>query len=129
MTMTACLDCGAPADGPRCPEHTHHRPKPPPAERGYDAAWTKLSKRARKLQPWCTDCGSCDDLQADHLPSAWERKAAGKPVRIQDVEVCCGPCNRARGAARGNTTRGDTPAPPHDDPPFQADFRLHTGVR
>jgi 5-methylcytosine-specific restriction enzyme A len=62
-----------------------------------------LSRRARRLQPFCTDCGSTEDLQTDHTPEAWKRKAAGKPLRLADVEVVCGPCNRARGAARGTT--------------------------
>jgi 5-methylcytosine-specific restriction endonuclease McrA len=109
MTMRPCLDCGEPADGPRCPEHTVDT-KPAAAQRGYDHAWTKLSKRARRLQPFCLDCGSTEDLQCDHTPEAWARKAAGKPIRLQDVQVLCGPCNRDAGAARGpQATRGPTP--------------------
>lgn len=115
MTMTACLDCGEPTTGPRCPEHTTDH-KPTAHTRGYDAAWTRLSKRARRLQPFCTDCGSTEDLQTDHTPEAWARKAAGKPIRLQDVEVVCGPCNRARGAARGPSTRGDGPTRHQPDP-------------
>lgn len=110
MTLTACLDCGEPCVGPRCPEHTVDT-KPTAHARGYDAAWTRLSKRARRLQPFCTDCGSTEDLQCDHTPQAWARKAAGKPIRLRDVQVLCGPCNRAAGAARGRSaTRGHAPA-------------------
>jgi 5-methylcytosine-specific restriction protein A len=105
-----CLDCGQPSTGPRCPEHTSDT-KPTAAARGYNNAWTRLSKRARRLQPFCTDCGSVDDLQTDHTPQAWARKAAGKTIRLIDVEVVCRDCNIARGAARGNAvTRGDTPS-------------------
>ncbi|UUO03631.1 hypothetical protein M4D79_12115 [Mycolicibacterium novocastrense] len=107
MTLRPCLDCGQPATGPRCPEHTIDT-KPTAHQRGYDIAWQRLSKRARRLQPFCTDCGSTEDLQCDHLPSAWARKAAGKSIRLQDVEVVCRACNLARGAARGNAvTRGN----------------------
>ena len=61
MTLRPCLDCGEPTALTRRPEH-----------RGYDAEWDRLSRRARRLQPWCSDCGSTEDLQADHLPSAWD---------------------------------------------------------
>lgn len=116
MTLTACLDCGEPSDGPRCPEHTTDT-KAPAAARGYDAAWTRLSKRARRLQPFCSDCGSTEDLQCDHTPEAWARKAAGKAIRLQDVQVLCGPCNRAAGAARGpSATRGMAPSAVATDP-------------
>lgn len=116
MTLTACIECGEPSDGPRCPEHTVDT-KPPAAERGYDHAWNKLSARARRLQPFCTDCGATEDLQGDHTPEAWARKAAGKPIRLQDIVVRCGPCNRAAGAARGpSATRGPTPTAGATDP-------------
>lgn len=109
MTMRPCLTCGEPSDGRRCPEHTVD-PKAPATARGYDHAWTKLSKRARRLQPFCLDCGSTEDLQADHTPEAWAAKAAGKPITLAMIRVRCGPCNRAAGAARGaQVTRGDTP--------------------
>lgn len=114
MTLRPCLVCGEPSTGPRCAEHTTTiDTKPVAAQRGYDWTWTKLSKRARRLQPFCTDCGAIEDLQCDHTPEAWARKAAGLPIRLCDVEVVCGPCNRRRGAARGDAvTRGDAPAEP-----------------
>ncbi len=116
MTLRPCILCGEPVEGPRCAEHTVHT-KASARARGYDAAWDRLSKRARRLQPWCTDCGATDDLQCDHLPSAWERAEAGKAVRLVDVEVVCGPCNRRRGASRGNAvTRGDAPGGGLPDP-------------
>ena len=51
--------------------------------------------------PSVADCGATEDLQCDHLPIAWERYDKGLPVRLQDVDVVCGECNRKRGAARG----------------------------
>lgn len=71
--------------------------------RGYDSRWTRLSRRARELQPFCSDCGSTDDLTADHSTTAWERRAAGKTIRLRDVDVVCRRCNGERGAARGVT--------------------------
>lgn len=109
--MKPCIVCGEPSPSSRCDEHrlpvNHHRPnKPSPAARGYDSAWAKLSKRARRLQPFCSDCGSTDDLQADHTPEAWARHEAGLSIRLEDVQVLCGPCNRAAGAARGASAAG-----------------------
>lgn len=100
--MKPCLICGTPSDDTRCAEHPA-RPvrKLNARQSGYDTAWDKLSRRARAAQPWCTDCGATSDLQCDHTPQAWARKAAGKPIRLQDVDVVCGPCNRDRGKARG----------------------------
>jgi hypothetical protein len=42
----------------------------------------------------------------DHLPSAWERRAQRKPLRLKDIEVVCGECNRARGSSRPESTGG-----------------------
>lgn len=143
MTLRPCIECGEPAEGPRCAEHV--RPsssKASAAQRGYDAAWQRLSARARRLQPWCSDCGATVDLQCDHRPEAWARKAAGKPIRLADVDVVCGPCNRRRGAARSQQTpggsqqtrphartRGLTPPRPGTDPRPQAKSALHTPFR
>lgn len=126
MTLRPCLDCGTPTNGPRCTEHTDDT-KPTATARGYDWTWQKLSKRARKLQPFCLDCGSTADLQTDHSPEAWQRKAAGKPIRLQDIQVLCGPCNRAAGAARGHTaTRGDAPSAPGQDPRGRQSLRVRS---
>ena len=121
MTLRPCLDCGTPADGPRCDEHTVDT-KASATDRGYDWAWAKLSRRARKLQPWCLDCGATEDLQADHSPEAWQRKESGKAIRLVDIDVVCGPCNRRRGAARG----GGMPRPRQDPHPLS---RQSLGMR
>ena len=129
MTLTCCLDCGQPSDGPRCAEHTTD-PKASAADRGYDAAWQRLSRRARKLQPFCTVCGTTDDLQTDHTPEAWARKAAGKAVRLCDVDVLCGHHNRQAGAARGSgarTAHGRGPHAPEATPPVKAKFESEIG--
>lgn len=103
MTLRPCVVCGEPTGSTRCSAHTVSRRKTNASARGYDTAWRKLSERARRLQPFCTDCGSTEDLQTDHSPQAWQRKAEGHAIRLADVEVVCGPCNRTRGAARGRT--------------------------
>lgn len=105
--LKPCLTCGLPSDQSRCPDH---RPKETRDRRarGYTDAWQRLSRRARTMQPFCSDCGATDDLQADHSPEAWRRHEAGKPIRLQDIDVVCGPCNRRRGAARPAATSTNT---------------------
>lgn len=110
MTLRPCLDCGEPCDGPRCTEHTVAPSKASRHARGYDNAWSRLSKRARRLQPFCSDCGAVADLTVDHSPQAWERQQAGMEVRLEDVEVVCRSCNGRRGQARpSSTTRAGRP--------------------
>lgn len=93
MTMTACLDCGQPSSATRCPDCAAGRPT-------YDSAWNRLSIRARKAQPFCSDCSTTHDLTTDHTPAAWQRKAAGKPIRLRDVQVLCRRHNSQKGPAR-----------------------------
>lgn len=123
MTMRSCVECGELSERAHCDEHRPTQHKPSAVARGYDAAWDRLSRKARKLQPFCSDCGATDDLQADHTPQAWARKAAGKAIRLRDIDVVCGPCNRRRGAARGHTaTRGHAPTSSLADPVGKAEF-------
>ena len=121
MTLRPCLRCGEPSSKSHCPEHRPKCTKSTAHARGYDDRWTQLSRRARRAQPFCSDCGATDDLQADHTPEAWARKAAGLPIRLQDIDVVCSPCNRSRGASRG-----ETPSGRHQDPNGKAQSPLHT---
>lgn len=103
---TSCIRCGKVVQGPcdcQAPKivNDHINQKKSRKQRGYNYAWEKLSLKARRLQPFCSDCNTTDDLQADHTPEAWERHEQGLPIRLQDIDVTCGPCNRRRGAARG----------------------------
>lgn len=88
-----CSDCKPPRDYFTRTKTTH--------ERGYNERWNRLSRKARELQPFCSDCGTMDDLTADHTEQAWERFDAGKTIRLQDIDVVCRSCNSARGEARG----------------------------
>ena len=99
-TAARCPDC----EGPRRQESQQSSDflhKGSPESRGYDYRWRQLSKRARAMSPQCEDCGSPYDLTADHSVTAWERKAQGKSIRLQDISVVCRRCNAERGAARG----------------------------
>ena len=104
-----CLTCGELADpgSAYCPEHrpVKRDERPTASARGYDAAWQRLSEKARKAQPFCSVCNTTEDLTVDHTPAAWRRKAAGKPIRLQDVDVLCRVHNSSAGAARGARSR------------------------
>lgn len=100
--LSPCTDCGELTDlGAYCSEHQPPAPEKAPAiERGYDYKWRVLSRRARALQPFCSQCGTTEDLTTDHSPEAWQRKARGLPIRLQDVDVLCRSHNSIKGAAR-----------------------------
>lgn len=117
-----CADCGTLThNGTRCEactrnkDHRRAKERTPTAKtsahsRGYTSRWQRLSKQARQLQPFCSDCGATTDLQADHTPEAWQRHNQGLEVRLKDIDVVCGDCNRRRGAARGeHVTRPSKP--------------------
>jgi len=127
--MKPCLACGEPTEDTRCPDHDrgpwHHR-EGSAAARGYDNAWNKLSRRARKAQPFCSTCGSKDDLTTDHLPEAWKRKAEGKRIRLCDVRVLCLPCNVAAGSSRPGRDQGQATGRRADATAGQPQFPLHT---
>lgn len=113
MTLKPCQKCGEPTDSTRCDEHTT-RPEPiveraSARARGYTTSWDKLSRRARRLQPFCSDCGATDNLSTDHSPEAWRRHEQGLPIRLADTDVVCIPCNNRRGPARGDGVRRDLP--------------------
>lgn len=134
-----CLTCGEPTKpGPRCEECSRrsenlrikkHAQQKPTAARGYGSRWQRLSRRARELQPFCSDCGALDDLQADHTPEAWRRHEKGLPLRLKDIDVVCGPCNRRRGAARGEgaTRRLEASSRRNDTGPHSGEVRPSAG--
>lgn len=95
-SRAVCSECRPRDDGSKDKYIRGNRHK-----RGYDNRWAKLSKRARELQPFCSDCGRTDHLTGDHTVEAWKRWEAGKSIRLKDIDVVCRDCNSDRGAARG----------------------------
>lgn len=89
-----CLRCSEPVDGSYCvgckPVKEHAESS---SARGYDHRWRRLSARARRLQPFCSDCGSPHDLTCDHL--VWPARS------LADVDVVCRADNSRRGPSRG----------------------------
>lgn len=80
------------------------------AQRGYDNEWRKLSEQAIAAQPYCSVCGTTDDLTTDHVDPR-TRGMAG--LTLNDVQVLCRFHNsqRARLGKRSPTT---APQPPDD---------------
>jgi 5-methylcytosine-specific restriction endonuclease McrA len=68
------------------------------SQRGYDAVHRKLGMIAIARHPYCADCGSTDDLTADHVVPTSQ---GGKNV-MSNYEVRCRRCNSSR-AARNET--------------------------
>ena len=71
MSLRPCLACGEPVAGSYCEDCQPARPssseRDKPAVHRNPAAWKALSKRVRRLQPWCLDCGATEHLQGDHI--------------------------------------------------------------
>lgn len=118
--LRPCLGCGTLVRtekknaGARCAscekarKKTNRRdesPKPSSVRRGYDHAWRRLSKEARRLHPFCMDCGTHEDLTADHL--RWPART------LADVEVVCRACNSRRGPLRKNGKHSSIRVPLH----------------
>lgn len=99
--MKPCLVCGEPSQANRCPEHplrvTDRRPRDR-VTRANRAAWKNLSRRLRKMQPWCSVPGCAStDLTVDHIVPLSE---GGEPYDLDNLRVLCRSHNTQR-------TRGD----------------------
>lgn len=98
------MDCAA--------EQDRATPRPPRGRNsrrdGYTTSWELVSKKARRMQPYCSDCGREENLTADHLPSAWDRYHQGLPIQLIDVDVVCNACNTDRGSSRPGSERFET---------------------
>lgn len=82
MPKRRCLSCNRLTTGTRCPPCTAERRKV------YGPEWQRLSRDARAAQPWCSICGSTEDLTVDHVEP--RSLAAG-------VQTLCRRCNGRKG--------------------------------
>lgn len=85
MTMTSCLVCGEVSERARCPEHQIVKVKTNTDHVAFanNARWKKLSKKLRKLSPFCELCGTADDLTVDHLVRVTDR-----PEWTYEIDNC-----------------------------------------
>ena len=99
LTTRPCLERGCPElviGAPRCPDHAaaHERARGTADQRGYDSEWRRIVRQAIALQPYCSICGTTDDLTGDHLRPL----SRGGTNHPSNVRVLC----RAHNSARGN---------------------------
>jgi len=99
MTARPCTGCGdIIATGSRCrdcrPADT--RVRKDKGQAAYDPTWRKLSVKARRMSPFCQDCGAVEDLTADHvLPKSDYPELVHA---LDNLAVRCRSCNSRRGA-------------------------------
>ncbi|WP_162141426.1 HNH endonuclease [Smaragdicoccus niigatensis] len=98
--LKACIGCGEPSEHTRCPDCAHHadvHKKQRRAHTGFDTRqWREIAQRAIREQPYCTVCGTTEDLTADHIiPRAILGAAANDPTNVQ---VLCRRHNSSKGA-------------------------------
>lgn len=60
----------------------------------YGRRWRQVSAEAIRRQPWCSECGSRDDLTGDHLIPV----SVGGRDTLANARVLCRSCNARRGA-------------------------------
>ncbi|WP_268892839.1 HNH endonuclease [Tomitella fengzijianii] len=78
-----------------------------------------FSKRLRRLQPWCSKCGSVNDLTVDHIIPVVHRPDL--EFDVSNCDVLCRSCNGRKDAL----TRGDTPPDARPHPSAKAQKLLH----
>ena len=93
-----CVDCGVVVRATRCEvcARVKERNRIRREQRGYDAAWRKLSRLMRANQPWCSKCGSTRDLTLDHIISL----ANGGTNSPANAQVLCRKCNSSKGSSQ-----------------------------
>ncbi|MEU9975102.1 HNH endonuclease signature motif containing protein [Streptomyces sp. NPDC051014] len=58
----------------------------------YDYQWQKIRAEAIRLQPYCSFCGTANDLTGDHILPLKE----GGTNTLDNVRVLCRSCNTRR---------------------------------
>ena len=86
MILRPCLGCGCliPKRFSRCA--TCSTPV-------YNSAHQRRSRLARAMQPYCSECGTTEDLTGDHIVAL-----ANGGDMLGPLDVLCRSCNSRRGA-------------------------------
>ena len=92
-----CLYCGILSRGSTCKDCLNaiaaRDPKRAERNKRYNSEWHRLSRLARQMQPWCSRCGSRNDLTADHILSL----ANGGNNVLENIMILCRKCNSSKG--------------------------------
>ena len=90
MLMQPCVQCGEISDRNRCEQH---RPQHAPKDRTKHVAhqnrsrWANLSRRLRKMSPFCELCGTSSDLTVDHIIRVTDRPEW--TYEVDNLRVLC----------------------------------------
>ena len=76
----------------RAKSRRHRERKGTTSQRGYDAVHQALRKVAIARHPYCADCGTTEDLCADHIVPT----SKGGKNALSNYQVRCRSCNTAR---------------------------------
>jgi hypothetical protein len=88
--LRPCLEPGCPrlTRGTRCQLHTRSHDLVRQARRGdrYLGDWPAISKAQREAIPYCENCGSTEDLTADHYRGGTRTlcRSCNRPDAIRD---------------------------------------------
>ena len=105
LTRGRCPDCARRYDRAKMARRRARRGTT--AQRGYDSEYRELRKAAIAAHPYCADCGSTNDLTADHVVPLSQ---GGDPHGA--LVVRCRSCNSRRGAPLASKNRKATTPPP-----------------
>lgn len=97
--MRACLDCGRPCEGTRCPEHrrtnaARRKAEGLTGERG--STHESRKRRERVLERAAHRCFYCRSEGAD-IADHYYPLAKGGPDAEANLVAACKPCNQAKG--------------------------------
>lgn len=90
MLMQPCVECGDLSTKNRC--EAHQLPSAP-KDRGRHVAhanrarWANLSRRLRRMSPFCEMCGTKDDLTVDHIVRVTDRPEW--TYEVDNLRVLC----------------------------------------
>lgn len=90
LTRGRCPDCARSYDRAKMARRRARRGTT--SQRGYDSQYRELRKEAIAAHPYCADCGTTDDLTADHIVPLSQ---GGDPNGA--LAVRCRSCNSRRG--------------------------------
>src|SRR5699024_11049973 len=104
MLMQPCVECGDLSVKNRC--EAHQLPSTP-KDRGRHVAyanrsrWKSLSRRLRRMSPFCEMCGAKDDLTVDHIVRVTDRPEW--TYEIDNLRVLCRRCNSRISGVRSSS--------------------------
>lgn len=98
MIARPCIGCGdLLASGSYCHacRPANQQPRRGLGQASDDPVWRRLSLKARKQQPWCSNCNTDRDLTGDHLLPVCDYPELVHA--IENIDVLCRSCNSRRG--------------------------------